>query len=134
MQLWLGIAQAIATFASLIFGLIFGLKKINDGLNTRFAAQEKRINEEAMASISARGQMEAGLRAKMAEMDSAIWTKVNQVELHIRDFYVADKDFERVISMAAANNENQFRALSEQMARINDKLDNMQRTSSRVAT
>lgn len=60
-------------------------------------------------------QMESGLRAAMTEMG-----------FFVRDYYVHNDVFDKMIDMAAANNENQFRALTSSIDRIGERLDIIQ--------
>jgi hypothetical protein len=105
---WIALAGLVLSLGTVIFmtGRGQGRIKADMGreLNTIELAFERKV-----------GQMEVGLRGK-----------INDVEFHLRDNYVSNDVFIRIIDMATANNENQFRILSEQLNRLNDKLDTIQ--------
>lgn len=105
---WIALAGLVLSLGTVIFMTGRGQGQIK-------ASMGRELNTIELAFERKVGQMEVGLRAK-----------INDVEFHLRDNYVSNAVFVRLIDMATANNENQFRALSEQLSRLNDKLDAIQ--------
>lgn len=77
-------------------------------------------------------QVEIASERRISQVDGAWRIRLQEIELYVRDNYVNNDVFYRMIELAAANNENQFRALTEQLNRLNDKLDAIQADQART--
>lgn len=113
---WISLAGFVLTAMIVIVGVTLGVRRFSDQVAEKFDAKIDAMKTEFT-------QMEMVYERRSAQIESGLRVKINEVELYIRDHYVDNKIFERMIDMATANNENQFRALTEAMHRLNDKLD-----------
>lgn len=102
---WVALAAVILTLIGSIVTITAFVRGFKEDLLQTTLAYERKLT-----------QMDAGLRAIMTEMG-----------FYVRDNYVQNEVFHKMIDMAAAANENQFRALTETMNRLNDKLDVIQK-------
>lgn len=102
---WIALIGIIFTAIGAIVTITAAIRGFKEELLQTTLAYERKLT-----------QMDAGLRAAMTEMG-----------FYVRDNYVQNEVFHKMIDMAAAANENQFRALTETMNRLNDKLDVIQK-------
>lgn len=102
---WIALIGVLLSAIGAIITITIAIRGFKEDLLQTTLAYERKLT-----------QADAGLRAVMTEMG-----------FYVRDNYVHNDVFHKMIDMAAAANENQFRALTETMNRLNDKLDVIQK-------
>jgi len=107
-EAWIALAGFIVTLLGAIITVTYSIAKIEK-------RTDEKITNVTLAYERKLSQSDAGLRALLTEMG-----------FFIRDNFVQNEIFNKMIDMASANNENQFRALTESMNRVNDRLDAIQ--------
>lgn len=103
-EAWIALAGFVFTLILSIITITTFVRKIKEEITQTTLAYERKL-----------AQSDAGLRAVMTEMG-----------FFMRDNYVHNDVFDKMIDMAAAANENQFRAMAEALNRITDRLDAIQ--------
>lgn len=103
-EAWIALAGFIFTLALSIITVTTFVRKIKEEITQTTLAYERKLS-----------QCDAGLRALITDMG-----------FFVRDNYVHNDVFDKMIDMAAAANENQFRALTEAMNRVTERLDAIQ--------
>lgn len=116
---WIALAGFVLSGCVALITAAMGVRKLNETLKKEIDKQLDYIKRELHDA-------ELGGERRMGEMGEALREKISQVEFHVRDNFVDKEIFNKMIDMAAANNEYQFRALNEAVSRIHDKLDTMQ--------
>lgn len=109
------IGEFILVILTAIVTVTIGIRKIREETKQEIATLKTEIVNTTLAYERKLTQADAGLRGLLTEMG-----------FFVRDNYVNNDVFDKMITMAAAANENQFRALTESMSRISDRLDAIQ--------
>lgn len=117
-QIWISLGTFLILTGTTIVGIVLGIRKVSD-------ETKKTIESRLDGLNSMLHELELMHERRMGEMGRSLREKINEVEFHLRDHYVSNPVFERVIDMASANMENSFRVLQSSIDRINDKLDRM---------
>lgn len=114
-EIWILFGQFVVSLFGAIITVWFGIRHITERIDAKIDAIGREITEVTLAYERKLAQCDAGLRAKMTEQG-----------FFFRDNYVHNDVFDKMIAMASASSENQFRALTESMNRITDRLDIIQ--------
>jgi hypothetical protein len=117
---------AWVALGGVMFSAVIGIITATLGIKRFSESVKKDLDEDIKDIKKCIADSELSIERRMGEMGLALREKTTQVEFHIRDNYVHNDVFNRVIEMAAANNENQFRVLTESLNRIHDRLDAIQ--------
>lgn len=105
-----------------IIGLTWGISKIKDAV--RDEIEENRVRMEAKIEDADREIASVSLRA--GEIGMAIRTKINEVELHLRDHYVRRDSFDRVINMITDSIKVLGDKIEHRLERMEAKIDQRQ--------
>lgn len=89
----------------------------------------EKIRQDTNAKIT---RVELAFERKLSQQEVGLRAQINELGFYVRDNYVNNDVFSRMIEMAAASNENQFRALSESLLRLMDKIDVIQAEMARL--
>lgn len=89
----------------------------------------EKIRQDTNAKITG---VELAFERKLSQQEVGLRAQINDLGFYVRDNYVNNEVFSKMIEMAAASNENQFRALSESLLRLMDKIDIIQAEMARL--
>lgn len=115
MEAYVLLAQFLFTIITAVVTVTVGIRKIREETKHEVSTLKTDLVNTTLAYERKLTQSDAGLRALLTEMG-----------FFVRDHFVANEVFDKMIEMAAASNENQFKALTESINRIYDKLDVIQ--------
>lgn len=119
---WLAAAALALNIVIATVGLTWGISKIKDAV--RDEVEEQRLRMEAKLENAERDISDVSLRA--GEIGMAIRTKINEVELHLRDHYVRRDSFDQVIKMIQDSIRILGDKIEHRLDRMETKLDQTQ--------
>jgi N-acetylglucosamine-6-phosphate deacetylase len=122
---WIALGGFILSCGIAIVTTTLGIRRLSTVVEQKLEAKIDSINKTLT-------EIELITERRLGEMGHALREKITQVEFHFRDHYVHNEVFNKIIDMARANNENQFRVITDSMQRMNDKLDTIQANQYRV--
>jgi len=115
MEAYAVVGEFILSVITAIVTVTIGIRRIREETRHEVSSLKTDLVNTTLAYERKLTQADAGLRALLTEMG-----------FFVRDNFVGNEVFDKMIEMATASNENQFRALAEQMGRVFDRLDSIQ--------
>lgn len=117
--MWIALGTFILSLIGAIVVTTLGVKRFSESVEVRLDVKIETLKRD-------HNTLELAYERKLGQQEVGLRHAITEVGFYVRDNFVQNEVFNRMIDLAAANNENQLRTLSEQLNRLNDKLDAIQ--------
>lgn len=112
---WIALGSFVLSMGiALVTGTI-GVRKLSENIQAALDAKIDKLREQMV-------QAELAYERRVSQTDAGLRAQINEVEFYVRDNFVKEDTFNRMIEMLASSNSNQFKSIQAQLDRIFDKL------------